>query len=319
MSRQPDDAQKARMLAEWRARVARTYFELELDYADPAGFTGELASIDLAGVTLSRLESDPLRYRRLASHLALETDEHFLITVPELAPVTFSQRGRTTTCGPGSFTIERSGAPYEFSYDTSNRLRVLKVPERALRRRIGAPDRLCAIRFQAAEGAGALFVDYLAVVAARAGELGATGRDLLGAQLLDLLTVVVEGAGDVADSAETSVQAAHRRRIEHYIHTHLGDAGLAPAGIAAAAGVSLRYLHRLFSAGGQTVAEYVRELRLAACHEALTQGVDDVAVGALAYRWGFSDQAHFTRLYKARYGMAPGEARRRARAARDAE
>ncbi len=300
-------------LDEWRTRVARTYFELDLDYRDPTRFSGELESIELDGVTLSMLASDPLRYRRLATHLGADRDEHFLVTVPECAPVTFAQRGRSTICGPGSFTVERSGAPYEFSYDVPNRLRVLKVSEKALRRRVAAPDRLCAIRFDAASGAGALFVDYLALVATRATVLGAGSRALLGAQLLDLLSVVVEGAADLADSTETSVRTAHRRRIEHHIRSHLGDATLSPASIAAATGVSLRYLHRLFSGSGQTVAEYIRELRLEACHEALTRGIDDGAVGALAYQWGFSDQAHFTRLFKARYGLAPGEARRRAR------
>lgn len=314
MTRKPDHpAPLLERLDEWRARVARTYFELALDYRDPLRFSGRLESVELDDVTLSRLASDPLRYRRLATHLGADRDEHFLVTVPECAPVTFAQRGRSTVCGPGSFTVERSGAPYEFSYDAPNRLRVLKVSEKALRRRIGAPDRLCAIRFDAASGAGALFVDYLALIAQRAEGLSATSRALLGAQLLDLLTAVVDGAGDLADSAETSVRAAHRRRIEHYIRSHLGDATLAPAAIAAATGVSLRYLHRLFSGTGQTVAEYIRELRLAACHEALTRGVDGSAIGALAYQWGFADQAHFTRLFKARYGIAPGEARRRAR------
>ena len=66
----------------------------------------------------------------------------------------------------------------------------------------------------------------------------------------------------------------------------------------------------------RTVTEYVRELRLQACHEALVRGGPQVAVGTLCYEWGFSDQSHFTRMFKRRFGVAPGEARRLAVAGR---
>lgn len=35
----------------------------------------------------------------------------------------------------------------------------------------------------------------------------------------------------------------------------------------------------------------------------------------IAYRYGFSDQAQFSRLFKAQFGMTPSDWRRRARSA----
>lgn len=306
----------AERLRSWRSRVAEAYFELELEYADPDTFTGRLDRFELRDVSLSVLRSEPLRYRRLASHLSGDPEENFLLTVPVTTAIEFSQRGRTTVCAPGSFTLERSGEPYEFSYSEPNELRVLKIPALALGRRVGAPDRLCAVRFDAAGGAGALFVDYLGIATRHAGALDRSGTGTLAGQLLDLLALVLDGAGEVADSEETSVQGAHLHRIERYICQHLREPGLSPASIAAASGVSVGYLHRLFRNTDRTVTEYVRELRLQACHEALVRGGPQVAVGTLCYEWGFSDQSHFTRMFKRRFGVAPGEARRLAVAGR---
>lgn len=311
-SARPKTAPAGTRLDDWRERVSDAYFELELEYADPDRFDGRILTFDLDGVALSLLKSDPLRYRRLASHVGADGDENFLLTVPDQAPIRFSQRGRTTICGPGSFTLERSGEPYEFSYSEQNLLRVLKIPAPLLRRRIGAPDRLCAMRFDAHSGAGALFVDYLAATTRHAETLGGTSAGTVGTQLLDLLSIVLEGAQDPGDSQETSVQAAHLRRIEHYIRAHLSEPDLGPSTIAEACGVSVRYLHKLFRATNRSVADTVRELRLDACHEAIRHASASVPLSNLAYAWGFSDQSHFCRSFKAHFGVSPGEARRRA-------
>ncbi len=294
----------------WSECIASAYFPLALDFAHAETFRGRLSLSALGEVSLSHLESEPLRYRRQTRHLAQDAHESFLLTIPERADFEFSQRGRSTVCAPGGFVLERSGEPYEFVYGRPNALWVLKIPERALRLRVAAPDGLCAMRFDASSGGGALFVDFVRLTARRLPELDAEAAGQLGRQVLDLLGLALARQMP-GDSDESAVQAAHRRRIEAHIRKHLGDTELSPAGIAAACGVSVRYLHRLFQPTGRSVTDWIRELRLDACREALAAGEPGLAIGALAYRWGFADQAHFCRAFKARFGMSPGEARRR--------
>ncbi|MGE3772871.1 MAG: helix-turn-helix domain-containing protein [Gammaproteobacteria bacterium] len=301
----------------WRECLVRTFsFEVELEFSDPDRFAGRLATFNLGQVSLSLLGSAPLRYRRLVTHLADEGDEYYLISLPTGAPFHFSQRRRTAVCAPGSFTIERSGEPYELSYGEPNLLHVLKIPSRLMRRTISAPDRLCAVHFDAAHGAGALFSDYLTLLTRHLTALATGGATVAGNHVMELLAFAVEHAGKGCDSGENAVQSAHLLRIEDHVRRHLGDPALSPATLAAAAGISVRYLHRLFARSGRTVSGHIRELRLEACHEALVRDPTGITLGALAYRWGFSDQANFCRLFKARYGLTPGEARRAARAGR---
>jgi AraC-like DNA-binding protein len=83
---------------------------------------------------------------------------------------------------------------------------------------------------------------------------------------------------------------------------------LTPASIAAAHHVSLRYLHKLFEEYGQvrTVAAWVRERRLDRCRRDLADPLlGDWTVEQVASRWGLRGGAHFSRLFKAAFGMPP--------------
>lgn len=100
-------------------------------------------------------------------------------------------------------------------------------------------------------------------------------------------------------------------RMEAYIDAHLDAQELSPATIAAAHHISLRYLYKLFRARETTVAAWIRQRRLEHCRRDLADpGLADRPVAAVAARWGFVNPAHFTRAFRAEYGLTPGEYRR---------
>ncbi|MGC5286637.1 helix-turn-helix transcriptional regulator [Micromonospora sp. DT231] len=74
--------------------------------------------------------------------------------------------------------------------------------------------------------------------------------------------------------------------------------------------ISVRSLHRLFEAEDTTVASYIRDLRLARCRRDLTDpALRSLPAQAVAARWGFPDKAHFSRAFRAAYGITPQEHR----------
>jgi AraC family transcriptional regulator, positive regulator of tynA and feaB len=95
--------------------------------------------------------------------------------------------------------------------------------------------------------------------------------------------------------------------VHRYILAHLDRGDLSPRDIAAANGISVRQLHRLFSGTGTTVSEWVRRLRLARCAADLRRPADAAAAGitAIAFRWGFNDSAHFSKAFRAEFGQSP--------------
>ncbi len=79
--------------------------------------------------------------------------------------------------------------------------------------------------------------------------------------------------------------------------------------LAARAGVSLRQLERLFTRhAGATVSDSYLEIRLAQAAKLLRS--TGLAVTAVGLACGFRSSSHFSRAFKARFGVSPGSARR---------
>jgi AraC-like DNA-binding protein len=56
---------------------------------------------------------------------------------------------------------------------------------------------------------------------------------------------------------------------------------------------------------------WIRQRRLGRCRDSLADPVNaDVPVGAVAARWGLTDAAHLSRIFRRAYGLSPAEYRR---------
>lgn len=99
-------------------------------------------------------------------------------------------------------------------------------------------------------------------------------------------------------------------RVAAYIEQSFDDPALSPASVAAALGISVRYLHLLFAQQGQTTAGWIRERRLVYCRDALNNADSGVSVTDVALQAGFTDPSHFSRVFRQRFGVAPSEYRR---------
>ncbi|MEZ5912495.1 MAG: helix-turn-helix domain-containing protein [Paracoccaceae bacterium] len=293
----------------WHEAIGRTYFPLDLSFRRPEAFDGELTSWQLGTVSLSRLTSDALLYRRLPRHLTAQGPEEFLVTVPAKSEVRFSQCGKEVRANPGAFILERSDEPYEFSHAEAADLWVMKVTADMLGGRVRAPDRFCSLEFDATNGANGLFVDMLHLVPGRYDAMSEETRATVGRQLVDLLALALQSDDRVLTSGASSVRAAHLARIEAFVHRHIDDPDLGPEGVATGCGISVRYLHELLRDTNTTLGQWIRDQRLQAAQEDLANPADARSIGEIAYAHGFADQAQFSRAFRARFGLTPKEMR----------
>ncbi|WP_423604875.1 helix-turn-helix domain-containing protein [Sphingomonas sp. MS122] len=125
--------------------------------------------------------------------------------------------------------------------------------------------------------------------------------------LLDLIAVSLSMEGRSVAPTADALDAVRQRALA-LIDARLGSAQLNPASLARSLGVSRSTLYRLFSAEGGVNA-YIRQRRLEHVHQLLGQSTTNEPIAVLAERWGFCDAAHFGRLFRAAYGMTPGEYR----------
>ena len=103
-------------------------------------------------------------------------------------------------------------------------------------------------------------------------------------------------------------------RAETFIGEQLADPNLSAVTIARHMNISVRHLRRLFSARQTSVSDWIWSQRLERAQQNLiSPGARCLSIGEVAFRWAFANQAHFSRRFKARFGLTPTEYRRRHR------
>ena len=98
------------------------------------------------------------------------------------------------------------------------------------------------------------------------------------------------------------------KTVTEIIHDQFSE-GLTLDGIAESAGIHPVYLSRVFRRHYRcTIGDYIRRLRVeSASHQILTTKVSLLEIAMTA---GFSDQSHFSRIFKRQMGISPTEYRR---------
>jgi AraC-like DNA-binding protein len=147
-------------------------------------------------------------------------------------------------------------------------------------------------------------MDEVTASPAVAADLAAAAADLTRA-------VVVSAAGDRRE--RDVLHEVLRTRIVAYIRAHLGERDLTPARIAAAHHVSLRTVYNVWGDHGETLADWIVRERLERVQRELALLPPGTTIFAVARRWGFVDQGHFSRRFRAAYGVPPREWVRRSR------
>ncbi|MCE3028108.1 transcriptional regulator FeaR [Salinicola sp. DM10] len=99
--------------------------------------------------------------------------------------------------------------------------------------------------------------------------------------------------------------------VQQFIDQHLHEEGISPERLASVFHMSVRQLYRLFEQHGETVCRYVQRRRLARCAEELASPAQSRrTITQIAYKWGFTDSAHFSRSFKREFSRSPREYRR---------
>jgi AraC family transcriptional regulator, positive regulator of tynA and feaB len=157
-------------------------------------------------------------------------------------------------------------------------------------------------------GPARLLVRYMNALVAEFPRLDSSASTTAAAAALELLRAAIEPS---LPASRSVTRAALRVEIRRHVRTHLHDPALSPATIARAYAMSVRALHALFEDADESVAGLVRSERLVRCLEDL-QRPNAGSVTDIAFRWGFCDAAHFSRVFKREFGATPSEIRRSA-------
>ncbi|WP_187582576.1 helix-turn-helix domain-containing protein [Gordonia sp. OPL2] len=127
----------------------------------------------------------------------------------------------------------------------------------------------------------------------------------LGELSIELTRTLLASAYDV-DYARGAVAEMMLPRIRAYVRRHLADADLGPARIAMAHGISQRHLFKLCAGADFSLEQWIIAERLTRARDDLAHpGMRDMPIAAVARRWGFVNDSHFSRRFRTMYGVSP--------------
>ncbi|MFF7251126.1 helix-turn-helix domain-containing protein [Embleya sp. NPDC008237] len=260
----------------------------------------------LGFLQVATLEADTGLPGRIPMRPADGAGAHVTITIQIDGTAHVSQDGRETPVRPGEMFLVETHRPFRVEHGGHVRLHAFHVPRRSL----GGAERnvpaVTAIAFPPDRGVAAMFAPVLTSLSRSAPDIAPAVGERLAGNVADLLATLIAEHAPATSPDLDSAFGELPRRVREYIDRNLGDPELSPERIAQAQRISVRYLHRMFESEGISVGRLIQRRRLERCAAELARrGRVSPTVSAVAQRWGFVSPAHFSRAFRATYGVSP--------------
>jgi len=289
----------------WEAHNATTLIGLTCSTHHPDGLEASERSFDLGQVRLTEIRGNQHVIERPRHMLKTHPKEALFACILLEGSAFFFQAGECTTLTAGDVIAYATDLPYLYGFTGDMRQLIVEIDFSHLgpladahrpRSVIKLDHRVHGGRWlaQALRRMTQGFVDHPRADAAP--RVAARARALLQALLMpDAMTP------EFTDSVTWRLL-----RADLFIAEHLTDPELDADVVARAVGVSLRHLNRAYATRGCTVHQWLMGQRLERASQELADPAwKRVPVAGIAYRWGFATPAHFSRLFKERYGLSP--------------
>jgi AraC-like DNA-binding protein len=294
----------------WEAVISKIYVSVDMRIGRNPNFAGEIIQSSFHDLDLTRARVDNELVRRTPSNIARDPSDSCVVMLVRRGTVTISQFGREADIEPDCFSILDLDSPYIHRHAAASDVYLIKIPKAAMWSRFREIQTHCAVSRPIGAGIGRIAADLIPSLSKYISETGEEAAACLAAQFIDILGLVFEVQPIDHPVGPSLARNAVRRRAVAYIDSRLCRPELDPAEIAAAVGVSVRYLHRSFEDIDSSVSTYIRSRRLFLCRAKLADPrYDLVRISDLARQHGFFNQSHFASSFKKEFGHSAREAR----------
>ena len=297
-------------MSDWAEVLAQTHVPFEVGITDntPGVFHGAVTRWELGDLMLVDCDCLPFRGHNLLGTKDPDGKSVVGIQVARRGSESYTDQRRTSVARAGEIKMWASWEPVEIEVLERFAKRTLILP---LERMIAVSPRFSADNVLPTlqnDGATGLLVRYMDLISAELPSLDSAAAAAAADAALELLRAAIEPGMPTSRAAK---RQAMRTEVRRYVRSHLQDPLLDPSSIAHAHAMSVRVLHVLFEDSGESVAGLIRRERLARCWDDLERPTGG-AVTEIAFRWGYTDSAHFSRAFKREFGISPSEVRRAA-------
>ncbi|PJI98480.1 AraC family transcriptional regulator [Acidovorax sp. 69] len=292
----------------WRDWMSRLFYGLESDLYGDTTFDGHLHTAHAGDVVMTQLEAN--RHRVIRSHrLARASETSYLkIVAPWQGSAVVEQHGRQAWVRPGGWAIYDTTGSYEVANPERTRHLIVMLPKSALTERGIRLESLMGRQVGAGVGISRVALDAMRSTFQELHSMTPEAARGAGDLILELVRLSLQELA--GKSTASTQQEAFKDRIRDFIGLHLRDPDLSIDRIAQMLNCSKRHLHNAFVDDEDTLAHYILRRRLQACMRDM-KNPDYLhhTISEIAFSWGFSNGAYFSRVFRAHAGLSPSDFR----------
>jgi AraC family transcriptional activator of tynA and feaB len=307
------DIKENRQLEYWNEVICKEFTQLQCETQNTSAYRGELTTWDLNSVQMSKVCAEPSGVYHSRSLVSKSPEDLYLMHVQIEGESTNTQAGREAHLKPGDFTICSSTSPYALIFDKPIEMLVVRIPTSLMNQHFSATaEEILARRISGEDQLGSVIYSLLMRLWLNKDNIDIPSQNAnICNSILSLLAVQLDMITPKGVIAESSVRAAHVQRIKMHIERHLSNPELSPSSVAHANGVSPRYLRLLFETEGVTCSRYIANRRLEEIARDLSNPMSHrTKITQIAYRWGFNNPSHFSRVFREHFGSSAQNFRR---------
>jgi AraC family transcriptional regulator, positive regulator of tynA and feaB len=297
----------------WRA-LLRSNCGGEVKVTAPNAFAGWMRPLSACGLRAAavKIQCGPAardhgcyahRLERTQTDVRRNGADHYLILFQVTGQSTLTQIDQTMQLSAGDVALVDATRPATYlSHHRSMQWLSLQLPRKSLQSHLGLEPQARLGRH--GTGAGRLLFNLIREADTEAAFSAAD-------PYMQLAIYDLVGALFAASDPSPSLCSTDKlfTRICGMIKNGFSDPDFGPHDAAVAAGVSLRYVQKLFTARGTTCSEFIYSLRLDHAGYLLRRRAllgSGQPLSEIAYACGFRDYPHFARRFRNRFGYPPG-------------
>jgi AraC-like DNA-binding protein len=261
----------------------------------------------LGAVNLTRAKLDAVELTSSRASLNSGKSDFVYLKTVSAGAVIVEAAGQTQRFDEGSVIGFDPAEPYNERFPQATSLTILRIPKLQLERRGWAASWNIATALDVRNPDTKAVHRMVENIGEQCVGTSPLMHELLGRQLLGLMELVMAtaDASEHRPAAEIIVLQARQ-----FIEDNLAYEGLGAEKVASAVKVSPKHLEKLFAERGTPLMRHVWQRRLDQAEKLLISGsMAHCSIQEIGWRCGFATAAHFSRTFKQRFGVPPGQLR----------
>ena len=292
---------------EWRDLLRSMCGRYYSEGIEPNSFSGWVRPMSVRGFTALDIGSNAQRVERTYQDVRRDSADHYFTLFPASGQLAMTHNDETVRLAVGDVALVDAARPVTYSADNSDQWNTvsLSLPRQSLVSYLGFEPQGGLYR-RSGTPAGRLLFDLIRTSGNVEGSALSPANSYMQLAVYDLVGALFAPTEPLSGSRHADKLFA---RIRNIIKDGFADPSFGPNEVAAEAGISLRYLQKLFTEHGSTCSEFIYSLRLDQAarllHRRGSLGVRQ-PLSEIAYACGFRDYTHFARKFRQRFGHTPG-------------